>query len=84
MHCLMDQIETGVPLTGHLTEAGGRRFPIAGHARRDGIARSAPVIPIQVPALHRFRQMFRRHTFGMIQICNRPRHAQHPVMRPRR
>ena len=70
-------------------EAGGRSSSQPMARRGNGLLRiptrlSSPVIPIQVPALHRFRQMFRRHTFGMIQICNRPRHAQHPVMRPRR
>ena len=41
---------------------------------------SIPVVPIQISALHRFGQVFRRNRFGMIEIGNRPGNAQHPIV----
>ena len=42
----------------------------------------SPIIPVQRPKPNRLAQVLRRNTLRPIQVRNRPRRLQEPVMRP--
>ena len=59
---------TGTPATANRTPFG---------------APSSPVAPVQRPVLDRLRDVLHRDVLCRLQVRDRPRHLQYPVMRPR-
>ncbi len=48
-----------------------------------GAASALENLPIKIPILNRFGNVFVADRLGVIQICERPRNAQHFVVGPR-